>query len=58
MIAYQSATLIERLVASITIMDERGRSNYEYNSNMLWFEEWEQLRTNLVDCLDSRWEER
>ena len=42
----------EKTNHSMGIMDERGRSNPEDNSQMLWNSEWEELRGNLLYLQD------
>ncbi len=41
----------ERLSHCIGIMDERGRSNPENNSQMLWDSEWKEIREELYHLL-------
>jgi len=37
-----------KLTAAIALMDERGRSNPEDNSVMLWDREWAELRALIL----------
>ena len=49
----QSFNLIDRLSKSITIMDEKSRANQEYNSYMLWFDEWKFVRDHIYLALET-----
>ena len=49
----QSFNLIDRLSKSLIIMDENGRANPEYNSYMLWFDEWKIVRDNIFLALET-----
>jgi len=49
----QSFNLIKRLSKPLTIMDENGRANPEYNSYMLWFDEWKIVRDNIFLALET-----
>jgi len=48
----QSATTVDCLTKAIAVMDEKGRANEEYNSYLLWFEDWKYVRSNLRQALD------
>ena len=51
--AQQSFIITDSLTKAIAIMDEKGRANEEYNSYMLWFEDWNALRTHILHTLET-----
>ena len=48
----QVFTIVDRLTKSITILDEKARRNEENNSYLLWFDDFKDVRSNIVNTLE------
>lgn len=47
----EKPTIVTHLVTALYIMDDKGRSNVDDNSKMLWNKDWDRLRMELIDAL-------
>ena len=49
----QAFVLMESLTKALAIMDEKARRNEENNSYLLWFEEFQTVRSKVWQALET-----